>query len=364
MKKIILAMLFIWLQKTALAVTMSNLYQVEVLVPSQTNELRDQAARDGLLQVLKKISGNLEIDKNPVIKAALKKAEYYVQDYSYSSDSTDASQYQLKISYEPQDVNRLLAKAKVASWGENRPLTLVWLAVTDKQHISSIIGNEMTGTVFDNMMRAGKNFGIPLIFPMMDVDEINKVSVEDIKARNMAQLKEIAKRYSPEALLLGEIEENDQSSDSHWQLIMKDTEWDWKISNSSTDEVIKSVINQVSQAMSGIAEAQATIPETQATIPETQVTKPVANAGTPSLLWVTMQVSHISKRDLRRLIYYLKKLDPVQQVKFLQVERGAVKLLVQVKGTLATFEQSLLNKHLVLQSEDDTNATLIYKWIK
>jgi len=348
MKKIFLAMLFICLPFTAVvAVKMSNLYQTEVSVPSQTYDLREQAVKDGLLQVLIKISGNTEIDKNPVIKAGLKKANYYVQEYSYSSDSRDASQYQLKISYEPSDVNRLLANAKVASWGENRPLTLVWLAVTDKKHITSIIGHEMTGTIFDKMMQESKSYGMPLIFPVMDVSDINSVSAEDIRAMNIAVLQGAAKRYSPDALLIGEIEENDHGSQSQWQLIMKDKQWDWKIANNSTDGVISNVMNQVSQAVSGRYAA-----------------KTVMNKA--ALLWVKVEVGHLTKRrDLIRLVQYLKQITNVQQVELIQIEGDIVKLSVQVQGSLAAFEQNVLgSQHLVLKSEEDANTKLIYEWIK
>lgn len=349
MKKLFLVMLFIWFPFTAaIAVKMSNLYQAEVSVASQTYDLREQAVKDGLLQVLIKISGNAEIDKNPVIKSGLRKADYYVQDYSYSPDSRDSSQYQLKISYEPNDVNRLLASAKVAHWGENRPLTLVWLVVTDKQHIASIIGNEMTGTVFDKIMQESKNYGLPLIFPVMDVDDMDHVSAEDITTMNVALLQTAAKRYAPDALLIGRINETWQGSQSQWQLIMKDKQWDFKVANNTTDGVITSVMNQINQVMSG----------------RYVVSSPAANKDT--LLWVKLEVDRITKRrDLARLIQYLKQVTHVQKIELIQVDGDRVELAVQVLGSLASFEQNLLaSQHLLLKSEDDANAKLNYEWIK
>jgi hypothetical protein len=348
MKKILLAMLFVWLPLTAaVAVKISNLYQAEVPVASQTYDLREQAVKDGLLQVLIKISGNTDIDKNPVIKSGLKKANYYVQDYSYSPDSRDASQFQLRISYEPNDVNRLLTSAKVANWGDNRPLTLVWLVVTDKHHIASIIGNEMAGTVFDKIMQESKNYGLPLIFPVMDVDDINHVSADDITSMNIALLQAAAKRYSPDALLIGRIEETGRGTQSEWQLIMKDKQWDFRAANNTTDAVIAYVMNQVNQVMSGRYVEQGSLKKATA-------------------LWVRLEVNRITRRrDLARLIQYLKQVTNVQKIELIQVEGDIVELAIQVQGSLASFEQHLLaSDHLVLKSEDDANAKLIYEWIK
>lgn len=247
---LLIAFILFCLPFTAFAVKLSPIYHAEILVVSQTNDAREQAVKDGLLQVLIRISGNPDIDKNPAIRAALRKAEYFVQEYSYLPDSRDSSQYQLKINYEPNDVKRLLQKAKVGS-GENHPLILVWLNVIDNQHNFDVISNETKGTVFDKMTQEGNKYGLPVIFPMMDVDDINLVSSDDISAMNIPVLQEAAKRYRPQGLLIGEIEENDNACQTHWKLLMKDNQWDWKIENKTMDNVITIVMNQVSKVISG-----------------------------------------------------------------------------------------------------------------
>ncbi len=251
MKQILTIVILCCFPFTAWAVKMSTLYQAEVSVASQTYDLREQAVKDGLLQVLIKISGNLEIDKNPIIRAGLKKANYYVQEYHYSADSTAASQYQLEINYEPTDVKRLLQNANVAYWGESRPLTLIWLTVMDKQHELNVISNETQNVIFDKMVLEGKKYGLPLIFPMMDVDDLNQISSDDITSMKIPVLKEAAKRYAPDVLLIGEIEENDSSCRSYWKLLMNDSQWDWKVENKTTDEAITLVMSRVSRVISG-----------------------------------------------------------------------------------------------------------------
>jgi len=62
-------------------------------------------------------------------------------------------------------------------------------------------------------------------------------------------LETTAKRYSPEALLIGDISENEESAQSKWQLMMKDTQWNWKINGTTMDGVISAAISQVTQTL-------------------------------------------------------------------------------------------------------------------
>ena len=95
MKKLLwVIVLFICFPFTsALAVKVSSLYQAEIAVASQADDARVQAVKDGLLQVLIKMSGDPAINANPDIKQSLQRADYYVQEFSYSAPTTASSQY-------------------------------------------------------------------------------------------------------------------------------------------------------------------------------------------------------------------------------------------------------------------------------
>jgi hypothetical protein len=241
MKKIILAP-FIY------AIKVDSLYQAEVMVVSQTGDIKEQAVKEGLLQVLIKISGDPYIDQRHAIKKSLKKAEYYVSDYQFLPTTKDSSKYVLRIAYEPNDVNRLLKQAKIVYWGEERPLVFVWLVVTNAQHTTDIISNEAPGDVYANVLHEANKYGLPFIFPMLDVNEVNQISFDD--TTHIAKLMPtIAKRYSPEAILIGDITENENDVQSKWELVMGDHHWNWVIHENTTNAVISSVVKQVQQAV-------------------------------------------------------------------------------------------------------------------
>lgn len=248
MKKIIWIILFISCP-LAYAVKVTGLYQAEISVISKARDVREDAIKEGFLHVLLKLSGNAAIDQNPLIHSAFRKAEYYVSDFTYLSETKDSSQYALQINYEPGDINRLLNKANIAYWGENRPLVLVWLVVTNSRHEREIVGNEFSGSVYFQVMQESKKFGLPVIFPVMDMDEIEQVSPDDVANLSIKVLETAGKRYSPEALLIGDISENEEGVQSKWQLMMKDTQWNWKINNKSVEGVISFIMSQVSQTL-------------------------------------------------------------------------------------------------------------------
>lgn len=233
-----------------LAVTVSSLYQAEVPVVTQADNERSEAVKQGFVRVLIKLSGDSQIDNNPIIKSSLKKADYYVQEFSYATPTVSSSQYLLQIRYNTADVNKLLNKAGVTYWGESRPLILVWLAVTNNAvHTSQIISNEESGDILLAMKQKEKKYGLPLIFPMMDITDMDQVSYDDIAAMNLPALQEAARRYSPDAFLIGAIQQNDDVFQGEWQLVIGDNQWHWSISDKSIENVIDSVLNQTSQTL-------------------------------------------------------------------------------------------------------------------
>ena len=345
MKKLLVSIvLFCFPLQQAIAVKVSSLYQTEMSVASQASEEREQAIRDGFLQVLMKVSGDPQIEKNQLIRSNLKRAEYFVQEYSYQTPSTSSSQYLLQIHYNVTDVNRLLKRAGISSWGQNRPLILVWLAFTDKQDSTEILGNEASTTsIIDNMKQQAKNSGLPLIFPMMDVEDMNRIEVQNVTEKSLPTLQEASKRYMPDALLIGRLQQHDDGYESEWQFILNHEQWNWTITSETPKNVISLLITQMSQTLS-----------------KRYSVKPVNQ----STVWLKLEVTHITQGDdLSQLIQYLKQLTPVQEVQLLQVTSNSVKLSVLVRGSLATFQQhASIGQRLIPSGSESNENQLVYEW--
>jgi hypothetical protein len=338
MKKLLfsLMMSILFPLSASYAVQVSSLYQAEILVASQTEDQKQQAVADGFLQVLIKLTGDAQIGNNPVIRLALRKADYYVQEYTYLAPAADASEYQIKIRYESDDINRLLKKAGVAYWGENRPLLLVWLSIEDGSGNAEIVASEAPGNEYSTLKQQGRNYGVPLIFPMMDMDDMNKVSVNDVNSMTVSILSDAAKRYSPDALLIGNISKTTAAGvQGKWRLVLADNSWSWVINEKTTADEMTAIMHVVSQ-----------------TLAKNFVVK-TANAQD---LLLKLQVTNVTQRDdLSQLMQYLKQLTPVEQVDIVQVSGDVVELSVIVRGSLTGF---LKNATI-----GDATNTLVYQWM-
>lgn len=252
MNKLMIAVLltFICLCTPAWAVKVHSLYEVEMSVPSQASDSRSEAIRDGFHEVLIKLTGNQNIDKNKVIKSSLNKADYYVQEYSYSSPTVSSATYTLRIKYNEQDVKRLLRKAGASVWGEARPLILVWLVTINDRHEVDILGVETEHAMLEKFKREGQRFGLPLIFPVMDVADMEKVTSENVTAVALPELKEASRRYEPDALLIGTLENDGDVYNGRWSLVWGEKSWEWNIEGESREKVIATVLDNISQVLS------------------------------------------------------------------------------------------------------------------
>ncbi len=242
----------------AWAVKVTTLYQIEVPVASQASDARAEAIREGFESVLIRLTGDQGIVNNKQIKASLNRADYFVQEYSYSAPDVSSATYTLKIKYSEPDVKRLMRKTGLKQWSAIRPLVLVWLATVNDQHKVDILGLETESVMLEKFKLQGQRYGLPLIFPMMDVTDLDKVSPDTITSLALPELQGASKRYEPDALLIGTIEHDQGNYEGRWNLVMKDKTWDWTTSGKTPEQAIGEVLDHVSQTLSqGRAVAEA-----------------------------------------------------------------------------------------------------------
>lgn len=234
----------------AYAVKVTTLYEVQVAVASQAADARAEAIREGFQDVLVKLSGDQNIAANKLIKASLNRSDYFVQEYSYSAPTVNSATYTLNIKYNESDVKRLLRKAGVVGWGTARPLILVWLATINDKHEVDILGVETAKDTLEKFKRQGQRYGLPLIFPVMDVTDMDKITSDNITSVAMTEVKDASKRYEPDAILVGTIEYNNDEYQGRWNLVWNNKAWDWSISGATQEKVIADVLHNVSRLMS------------------------------------------------------------------------------------------------------------------
>lgn len=321
----------------AYAVKVTSLYQAELPVPSQLEAEKNKAIKTGLMQVLVKVSGD------PKIKVDLEKPESYVQEFNYVSTPDMTQPYVIQIRYSPADVDELLKKANTTRWGENRPLLMLWLALTNHQQSTVIVGSETGGSLVANVKQLSGQYGLPVVLPAMDVADVSQVLPQDVLQMELVTLKEAGKRYSAEAFLIGKIQQNNTDFQSQWRLVLSDAQWDWSFTGKTAEAVVSQALDRVSQTL---AKHYLAAPE----ITDRQMIIIVNNVSQPS--------------DLNQLLGYLKQIPSVKQIQLMQISGEAVQLGMQIHGTLESFEkEAAVGQHLVLKSQAGEDK-LFYEWAR
>jgi uncharacterized protein len=203
------------------AIELDTLYSADIPVTSQDAAERQQAITQAVQEVLVKVSGNSAIATAAVLSSSLSNASAYVQSYTYEdSNTTDEPSADkpptliLKVKFNPRRIKSLLAKVDQDVWTGNRPLILVWMALENSQG-RQLVGNDTRNELLEQLKKHAARRGIPLMFPQMDLDDLNSVSVKDIWNLNPSLLKKENKRYQSDGILIGRVTEQN----GHWQVL-------------------------------------------------------------------------------------------------------------------------------------------------
>ncbi|OGT40185.1 MAG: hypothetical protein A3F12_08005 [Gammaproteobacteria bacterium RIFCSPHIGHO2_12_FULL_38_14] len=325
------------------AAKVPDLYQVELPVTAQSDTARNTAMQKGLMQVLVKLTGEPTIVENDVIKGSLDKADTYVQEFSYLPSSRTDMPYTIQIRYNSGDIQRLLKRAGVAYWNVDRPLILMYLTWTTKDHQTEIIGHDVPQYLLDMTEQQGKIYGLPIIFPMMDMTDTSQIAVQDILNMNIPSLKQASKRYEPDALLVGHMEEVTGGVTSVWRLTSGNNQWDFVINELNSKDVIASLMSQVSQ-----------------TLAKRYVVKTTNATST----WLKLTITNVTgSNDLPQLMQYLQQMPDIMDVRLQRIIGDVVEVKILVKGSLETFKQNAaVGERLVAQTEDEGSRQLVYEW--
>ncbi len=355
-------MLFSLLPTWASAAVVNSLYQASIPVQNQSVSQREQAVSQALGQVLVKVSGNASIVSVPQIKAALKRADGFMQQYSYQQipatqdntsqaddfqNVTPAPTLELQVHFDTRAVNRLLTNAGQAIWSDNRPTILVWLALATP-HGYSLIGNDADDGIPQLVRKDAAERGLPILFPLLDLQDQQKITFNDVWNLNANVAYTASQRYVTNAVLLGKIDQdvNATQLQAQWLFMLGDQTMSWQTQGDSLAKVIDPVMTNIADTLAQRYAVLAT-PSTQ---PQQQLLLTVNNVTKTS--------------DFAKVLKYLRGLSLVSKVQVLQVGPSQVELGIDSEGGEQALVQAIGLDH-VLQaiSNDPSSNTLQYRLV-
>ncbi|ORU94737.1 MAG: hypothetical protein A6F70_09815 [Cycloclasticus sp. symbiont of Bathymodiolus heckerae] len=124
-------------------------------------------------------TGN-EFTQNSTVKSALENAATYVDQYQYvqtTGKTGTKSSAMLRVSFNQGAVMAFMCDSGLAVWGENRDKTLLWLVI-EQRGKQGFLDVEQNAEIVSELQQAFQAKGIPLLLPLMDLEEKQAISVK------------------------------------------------------------------------------------------------------------------------------------------------------------------------------------------
>ncbi|WP_347331243.1 DUF2066 domain-containing protein [Marinimicrobium locisalis] len=199
-----------------------DLYTAEVLVTSQSEAERQRAAREGLADLVVRVTGDTQAREHPQVQEALTRAEGFITEFNYGStretvevggEARPASRLVMRFS--SVEVERLLRSANLSLWPANRPGVLVWMVTREGGDLSRVSDSERR----EQLRARARVRGLPLVVPLNDLEDRLALQARQLWELDEEAIRKASQRYDAEAILVGRYSETTGGQwRSDWQL--------------------------------------------------------------------------------------------------------------------------------------------------
>ncbi len=182
-------------------------FRANVPVKTQTANERRQAAQKAFLQVILRVSGFESALADEQIRSKARRAQLYIEQYQYrplEAEDLLAQGYRelLSLTFSRAAVEKLLRDTRQAIWS-NRPRTLLWLVEDDPQYGKQLLNQQSAEPIIGAIAAAAQRRGLPLAYPLLDLDDQLALKAEDVWDVNEQAIAEASQRYGVDAILVG-----------------------------------------------------------------------------------------------------------------------------------------------------------------
>lgn len=304
----------------AYAVQVSELFTVQIPVESRERDQRLEAIKEGMGQVLVRVTGDGSIDQNAEVEDVIRGAAQYVQRFRYLP-AEDGNGFELIIDYDEARLTKNLANRGLPVWGRERPAVLSWIAVSQgaNRYMISAKGRQNER---ETLNLAARERGIPLIFPVLDVEDRDKVRIGDLVGGFYDTVDEASTRYSADAVLIGRVQRQQGLWVGRWRLREGDQAVVFESEGDSLDKAL-------SQGIDGLASYLASWHATQGFSDQ-------ADAVVVNVDQVNSLAEYFRVRD------YLKSFDIVLDVTPGAIRLAQARLDVRMRGSARDLERLIL----------------------
>jgi uncharacterized protein len=196
----------------ARSVEVTELYTVQVARDPENSSAPVDPYRSALNVVLVRITGEQDMAESALLAELFPDASRYVLQYRPGEDNS------LWVSLDGTAIENVLRRAGKTVWSNDRPLTMVWLAVDWGQGVREIVSADDSDRspaeqrsldrnrqLRDRLQDAASWRGVPVAFPLMDTEDLGKINFSDIWGGFDDRVLQASERYGAEAVLIGRV---------------------------------------------------------------------------------------------------------------------------------------------------------------
>lgn len=322
---------------TASAVVVDHLGQVILKVSDTSARERQQSVQDALAEVVVRLSGQRQVLVETAIADLLQQADRYLLQYQYMegdvNPKTKRKQKLLSLTFDEKAVTAYLKRAGLPVWGVNRAAVMVWWIVEEGGD-REILTSDSELPALEGLKQEARRRGIPLVFPIMDLQDSQNVSEGDVWGFFLDKIRFASKRYGTDNLLVGKTVQLGQGRyKSSWITSVADSE-DWH--DSTADAASEHWMDAIDNMADTLAQKYSVV----------MLAEPEAG--------FKIRVNQIkSLSDYVNVQNYLGQLTPVRKATLDSIQGDSLTMQLVLNGDLQQFKQVLaLDNRLMSVSVD------------
>lgn len=330
----------LFFSSNAFAAEVQGLYETEVIAKSQSVEDKNAAFKEALTSVLKRVMAGEDILHDSVVQVALADAGHFIKQYQYSlieSNSDENSSARImRVLFNEQDVLNLMKTSRLKVWGETRPETLLWLVVEENGR-RSFLRADMMPEVNNAVKKAAKQAGLPLLFPLLDMEEQQRISVSDVLSAYSKPLLTVSEGYGVVSILAGRVVKTEDCWKADWAFHFDENIEQWTLPCGTLNDAILIGMEGAYGRLSKYYAVKPDIHETGSVILK------VSGSG--------------GVNDRNRVVHYLNSLTMVKSAIWVGGEAGFNRYKVGFERSQHALEELLgIGRVLNPQGEDNTGT--------
>jgi uncharacterized protein len=288
-----------------------NLHRMVVPVSDRSDGALSRGASQALGHVLVKLTGNRRVGAAPGVAGLLKKAKGLLLQYGYEQEAVNG-RLMLAAEFDEVALAKELDALGLSVWAKERPDTIAWVVIDDGA-TREMLGGDEPGRLGQIMLTRGEVRGIPLLLPIMDVEESQHlIHAGDWEALAGTALA-LSAPYGTPSKLIGYLRQSVPGFwDVRWKIRVGDESFEWQAEGDIPELLIEDGVDSLGDALAR------------------RFANPMMHAPADRFGLTVFGVQSVE--DYARVLRYLESLDAVTGLFVRKVDNSRILFELNVKG--------------------------------